>query len=74
MRNFGISATGFYGPGALSVIRPIPVVYYDVVYAHCAVAFSALTLLVGHLDEHPACIKIGMVVCSEVQMICTWFS
>jgi len=44
------------------------------------VAFSALTPLVGHQEEHPACKKLidevlaWLPVCSEVQMICIWSS
>jgi len=48
-----------------------------------AQAFSALTLMVGWQEGHPACKKLsgevlawssaGMVW-SEVQMICIWFS
>jgi len=43
-------------------------------------AFSAFSLLVGHQEEHPACKKLSdevltwLSVCSEVQMICIWFS
>jgi len=42
-------------------------------------AFSALTLLVGHQEEHPVCKNIDWVlawlsVWSEVQMICIRFS
>jgi len=44
-------------------------------------AFSALTLLVGQQEGHPACKKIWsdevlawLSVWSEVQMICIWFS
>jgi len=43
-------------------------------------AFSALTLLVGRQEEHPACKKLTdkvlawSSVWSEVQMICTWSS
>jgi len=39
-------------------------------------AFSALTLLAGHQEEHLACKKLSdevlswLSVCSEVQMIC----
>jgi len=39
---------------------------------------SALTLLVGHQEEHPACKKLSdevltwSSVWSEVQMICMW--
>ena len=42
------------------------------------VAFSALTLLVGHQEEHPACKKLSdevlawLFVWSKVQMICIW--
>jgi len=43
------------------------------------IAFSALTLLTGCQEEHPACKKLNEVpswlsVWSEVQMICTWSS
>ena len=44
------------------------------------VAFSALTLLVGRQEEHPACKKLSdevlawLCVWSEVQMICIWSS
>ena len=46
------------------------------------IAFSALTLLVGRQEGHPACtVKIWsdevlawLSVWSEVQMICIWFS
>jgi len=43
-------------------------------------AFSALTLLVGRQEAHPACKKMSggvlvwLSVWSEVQMICTWSS
>jgi len=43
-------------------------------------AFSALTLLVGHHEEHPASKKlcdevlVWLSVWSEVQMICIWSS
>jgi len=43
-------------------------------------AFSALTLLVGRQEEHPACKKLSdevlvqLSVWSEVQMICIWSS
>ena len=43
-------------------------------------SFSALTLLVGWQEGHPACKKLSgeimawSSVCSEVQMICTWSS
>ena len=42
--------------------------------------FSALTLLVGRQEGHPACKKLSgevlawLSVCSEVQMICIWSS
>jgi len=45
-----------------------------------AVAFSALTLLVGHQKEHPAYKKLSDEVLkwlsawSEEQMICIWSS
>ena len=45
------------------------------------VAFSALTLLVGHQEEHPACknwlsdeVLAWLSVRSEEQMICIWSS
>jgi len=40
--------------------------------------FTALTLLVGRLEEHPACKRLSdevlawLSVCSEVQIICIW--
>jgi len=43
-------------------------------------AFSALTLLFGHQEEHPACKKLSdevlawLAVWSKVQMICIWSS
>jgi len=43
-------------------------------------AFSALTLLVGHQEEHPACkvlsdeVLAWLSVQSEVQMIHIWFT
>ena len=43
-------------------------------------SFSALTLLVGWQEGHPACKKMSsevlawLSVWSEVQMICMWFS
>jgi len=43
-------------------------------------AFSALTLLVGRQEEHPACKKwvmrcwCGLSVWSEVQIVCIWSS
>ena len=39
--------------------------------------FSALTLLVGRQEEHPACtnwVLVWLSVWSEVQIICMWFS
>jgi len=39
-------------------------------------AFNALTLLVGHQEEHPACKKLNdevlawLSACSKVEMIC----
>jgi len=42
--------------------------------------FSALMLLVGHEEEHPACKKLSdevlawLSVCSEVQMVRIWSS
>jgi len=47
---------------------------------YCNIAFSALTLLVGRQEEHPACKKLSggvlawLSVWSEVQMICIWSS
>jgi len=45
-------------------------IVYVVVYDNIHVAFSALTLLVGRQEEHPACKKTewwgaGMVICLE---------
>jgi len=44
----------------------------------CYFAVSALTLLVGLKEKHLACKSewwdAGMVIWSEVQVICTWFS
>jgi len=43
-------------------------------------ALSALTLLVGHQEEHPACKKLSdevlawLSVWSEVQIVCIWSS
>jgi len=43
-------------------------------------AFSALTLLVEHQEEHPACKKLSdevlvwLSVWSEVQVVCIWSS
>ena len=43
-------------------------------------ASTALTLLVGHQEEHPVCKKLSgevlawLSVWSEVQMICIWSS
>ena len=43
-------------------------------------AFSALTLLVGHQEEHPACKKLNdevlvwLPVWSKVQIVCIWSS
>ena len=43
-------------------------------------AFSALTLLVGHQEEHPACKKLSdevlvwLSVWSKMQTVCLWSS
>jgi len=43
-------------------------------------AFSALTLLVGHQEEHPACKKLSdevfvwLSVCSQVRIVRIWSS
>ena len=47
--------------------------------AVCVVsAFSALTLLVGHQEEHPACknheVLVWLSVWSEVHIVCIWSS
>jgi len=48
-------------------------------YQH-PITFSALTLLVGHQEEYPACKKSNdevlawLSVWSKVQMICVWSS
>jgi len=51
------------------------------VTVNCSVfTFSALTLLVGRQEEHPACKKLSdkvlawLSVWSEVHMFCIWFS
>jgi len=39
------------------------------------VAFSALTLLVGHQEEHPACKKLSddtLAWLFQLQMLCVW--
>jgi len=46
-------------------ITGIPVSPYD---------FSALKLLVGWQEGHPACKKEWLSIWSEVQMICIWSS
>jgi len=49
---------------------------YFYTFAFSAFAFSALTLLIGRQEEHPACKKLNnealawLSICSEVQMIC----
>jgi len=49
-------------------------IYYVKFILLSSLAFSALTLLVGHQQEHPACKKLSdqvlawLSVCSEVQM------
>jgi len=43
-------------------------------------AFIALTLLIGHQEEYPACkilsdeVLVWLSIWSEVQMICVWSS
>jgi len=45
-----------------------------------SIAFNALTLLVGHREEHPASRKLNdevlawLSVWSKVQMVCIWSS
>ena len=38
----------------------------------CQSAFSALILLVGHQEEHPACknLSVGVVICTERGAVC----
>jgi len=47
----------------------MPVLYFYVTYERVVSAFSALTLLVGRQEGHPACKKrvvgVGMVICLE---------
>jgi len=49
-------------------------------YSSDSFAFSALTLLVGHQEEHPACKKLNDEVLmwfsewSEVKIVCIWSS
>jgi len=44
------------------------------------IAFSALNLLIGRQEEHPACTKLSgevlalLYVWSKLQMICIWSS
>jgi len=58
-------------------------IIYVVIYSTCGriiIAFSALTLLVGHQQKHPACteliveVKAWLSVRSKVQVICIWCS
>ena len=57
-----------------------PLAVFPVNFCMLLIVFSALTLLVGHLEEHPAYKKLSdevlawLSVCSEVQMICIWSS
>jgi len=50
------------------------------IYHICTIVFSALTLLFGRQEEHPACKKLSnevlawLSVWSKVQMICIWSS
>jgi len=52
----------------------------SLLFAFSAFTFSALMLLVGRQEGHPACKKLSgevlawLSVWSEVQMICTWSS
>jgi len=55
--------------------------YYLTVIAFSAlIAFTALTLLVGRQEEHPASKKLSdevlvwLSVCSKVQIVCIWSS
>jgi len=54
-------------------------IFHDESYYHSN-AFSALTLLIGHQEEHVACKKLSdkvlawLSVWSKVPMICIWFS
>ena len=44
---------------------------------HVCSAFSAVTLLVGRQEEHPACKKMSdevLSVWSKVQIVCIWSS
>jgi len=55
-------------------------IFKDILTQIRTVAFSALTLLVGHLEEHPARkelsdrVLVWLSVWSVVQMICIWSS
>jgi len=55
-------------------------VLYLTLFEYLIIAFSALTLLVGHQEEHLACKKLSdemltwLYVWCEVHMICVWFS
>jgi len=52
--------------------------FLRIILSLCYSAFSALTLLVGHQEEHPACKKWNdevlewLSVRSVLQMICIW--
>ena len=54
---------------AVVPVHDVPVVYYFASAAVTVDAFSALTLLVGQQEGHPACRKewwgAGMVICLE---------
>ena len=59
------------------IILTLCLSYFSQKYRH---AFSALTLLVWHQEEHPACKKLSVEVLvwlsvwSEVQIVCIWSS
>jgi len=56
------------------------ILYDFIIHTFTAKSQVALTLLVGHQDEHLACKKLSdevlawLSVWSEVQMICIWSS
>ena len=64
---------------SLSISHSLSLLYHCWDITICF-AFSALTLLVGRQEEHPACkissdeVLAWLSVCSEVHMICIWSS
>ena len=65
---------------SLRVLHSLKLVCIFCVFVCYVLAFTALTLLVGRQEGHPACKKLSgealswLSVWSEVQMICIWSS